>query len=379
MVSKYILLFIIAFSSFGVSSQNSEPRHKKRLFGFRSLSDSIDEEKTGAFILPLLYYTPDTRWAAGAAGVYYFKIGAKDSTEHETRVSNAQFLVDYTQNKQLDAWGQWNVFTRNENYLLKGELRYRNFPDRFYGIGNSSLKSDEEKYEYNLISFKTLFLKKIFPAVFVGVDYHFEKEYGFKYTPGGSLESGSVSGSNGGVQSAIGIVGIFDSRDNVINSYKGSLLEISSYFYSKTIGSTFNFTYVNGLYQKFWQVRTKHIVALQAKARYGFGQVPFLDMSAVGNDDLLRGYPKNRFKDVNFIGGQLEYRFPLFWRFGMVTFAGAGDVFSDHKDLSTEALKYSVGAGLRFIVNPAERLNIRLDYGYGKEGGYFYFVVAESF
>jgi outer membrane translocation and assembly module TamA len=136
---------------------------------------------------------------------------------------------------------------------------------------------------------------------------------------------------------------------------------------------------VNALYQKYWQVKRKHIIAIQTKARYGFGQVPFLDMSAVGNDDLLRGYPKNRFRDINFIGGQLEYRFPLFWRFGMVTFAGAGDVFSSHKDLTLQKLKYSIGTGLRFIANPSERLNIRLDYGYGKEGGYYYFVVAESF
>lgn len=379
MFLRDLLLLFIIVNCLGLHAQESEPKPKKRLFGFRSLSDTTDEEKKGAFVLPLLYYTPDTRWAAGAAGVYYFKLGGKDSTEHETRVSNVQFLMDYTQNKQLDVWGQWNVFTRNENYLLKGELRYRNFPDRFYGIGNRSLKSNEEKYEYNLVSFKTLLLKKIYPAVFVGIDYHFEKEYGFKYTSGGNLENGTVPGYQGGVQSAIGVVAIFDSRDNVINSYKGSLLEVSSYFYSRTIGSTFNFTFVNGLYQKFWQVKRKHILALQAKARYGFGQVPFLDMSAVGNDDLLRGYPKNRFRDINFIGGQLEYRFPLFWRFGMVAFAGAGDVFSNHKDLSMEAVKYSIGAGLRFAVNPAERLNIRIDYGYGKEGGYFYFVVAESF
>jgi outer membrane protein assembly factor BamA len=165
----------------------------------------------------------------------------------------------------------------------------------------------------------------------------------------------------------------------VINTYKGSLAEFSSYFYRKEIGSTFNFTFLNGLYHKFWQIRRKHIIAVQAKARYGFGQVPFLDMSSVGNDDLLRGYPKNRFRDVNFLGAQVEYRFPLFWRFGMVTFAGAGDVFNKYTDLGINEVKYSVGAGLRFVVNPAERLNIRLDYGYGREGGYFYFVVAEAF
>jgi hypothetical protein len=361
-----------------IYSQNNT-KTKKKIFGFSSLSDTVDTKKEGVFALPLLYYTPDTRWAAGAAGVYYFKLAPRKETETETRVSNLQFLSDYTQNKQLDVWGQWNIFTRNENYLFKGETRFRNFPDRFYGIGNKTVKEQEEKYTYNLFSLKSLFLKKIYKAVFVGFDYHFEKEYGFSYSPDGALQSGTITGYNGGLQSAVGLVAIFDSRDNVINAYKGSLLEVSSYFYRQDIGSTFNFTYLNLLYQKFWQIKRKHIIALQAKGRYGFGDVPFLDMSNVGNDDLLRGYPKNRYRDKNFLGTQVEYRFPLFWRFGGVAFGGAGDVFSDSKDLAFKYLKYSYGGGLRFIVNPAERLNIRLDYGRGQNGGYFYFVVAESF
>ncbi|MCD6067119.1 MAG: outer membrane protein [Bacteroidetes bacterium] len=362
-----------------LAAQEHDLRHKRRILGFRSLNDTVDDQKRGIFVLPLLYYTPDTRWAAGAAGVYYFKLSSKDSSGHDTRVSNVQFLTDYTQNKQLDVWGQWNIFTRDENFLFKGELRYRNFPDRFYGIGNRTLKSHEEKYEYSLISFKSLFLKKVYPSVFLGVDYHFEKEYNFTYTPGGQLEKGTITGHEGGIQSAIGLVGIYDSRDNVINTYKGSLLEVSSYFYTKPLGSTFNFTYLNLLHQKFWQVRKKHIIAVQTKIRYGFGDVPFLDLSAAGNDDILRGYPKNRYKDIHFAGTQVEYRFPVFWRFGLVTFAGAGEVFSKTSDLGFDHIKYSYGAGLRFLVNPAERLNIRLDYGHGKDGGYFYFVVAESF
>jgi hypothetical protein len=375
---KLFFLFLLALT-IGCSGQETEPRTKKRFMGFRGLNDTIDDQKKGVFVLPLLYYTPDTRWAAGAAGVYYFKIKGKNDDEKETRVSNVQFLSDYTQNKQLDVWGQWNIFTRNENYLFKGELRFRNFPDRFYGIGNTSIKKNEERYEYNLFSFKTLALKKVYKSVFVGVDYHFEQEYDFKYTDGGALQTGTITGYDGGIQSAIGLVGIYDSRDNVINTFKGSLFEVSSYFYLPQLGSTFNFTFLNLTHQKFWQVKKKHIIAIQTKARYGFGQVPFLDMSQAGNDDMLRGYPKNRFRDVNFLGTQIEYRFPLFWRLGGVTFAGAGDVFAKHKDLSLNTVKYSIGAGLRFVVNPAERLNIRLDYGYGREGGYFYFIVAEAF
>ncbi len=376
--TRYIaILFLFCIGT--LFSQEKERKFPKRFMGFHSLDDTVNCEKKGFFVLPLLYYTPDTRWAAGAAGVYYFKISSDIEGEKETRVSNVQFLADYTQNKQSDFWGQWNIFTRNENYLFRGEMRFRNFPDRFYGLGNRSLKENEEKYEYNLLSFKSLFLKRIAKATFLGFDYHLEKEFGFKYAENGELIKGNIIGYNGGIQSALGFVGIYDSRDNVINSYRGSLLEVSSYFYRNFIGSTFNFTYLNLLHQKFWSVRPKHIIAVQTKLRYGFGEVPFLDMSTAGNDDLLRGYPKNRFRDIHFAGTQAEYRFPLFWRFGMVTFAGAGDVFSSVNQLSFNRLKYSVGIGLRFIVNPAERLNIRFDYGYGREGGYFYFMVAESF
>lgn len=373
-VVYFLPLFLVTFSF----AQTEKVAHK-RFLGFRSLGDTSQIEKKGFFVLPLLYYTPDTRWAAGAAGVYYYKLPAKKEAEHETRVSNIQFLADYTQNRQADLWGQWNVFTHNENYLLKGEFRYRNFPDKFYGIGNNSSLSKEEKYEYNLLSIKSLFLKKVHNFLFLGFDYHLEREYGFQYAPNGVLGNGTITGFNGGIQSAIGLVGVYDSRDKLINAYKGTLLEVSSYFYRKPIGSSFNFTYLNVLFQKYWQLMPKHILAAQAKARYGFGDVPFLDLSTVGNDDLLRGYPKNRFKDVNFLGAQVEYRFPLFWRFGMVTFLGAGDVFNAHSNLSLDKLKYSIGAGLRFAIDPMERLNIRIDYGHGREGGNYYFVVAESF
>lgn len=352
---------------------------QKKFFGFSSLSDTVSVEKSGFFILPLLYYTPDTRWAFGGAGVYYFKVPPKYDYEKLTRVSYVQFLADYTQNKQLDLWGVWNIFTRNENYLFKGELRYRDFPDRFYGIGNDTPFSLEEKYSYNLVSIKNLALKKIRPFLFVGLDYHFEYEYGFKYTAGGLLEQGSITGYKGGVGSALGFVGVFDSRDNAINARTGKLAELSTYLYTRTLGSTFSFFSVNGSYQHYWPVKKNHTLAFQTKVRLSFGGVPFLDLSTAGGDDILRGYPKNRFRDKHFIGSQLEYRYPLFWRLGMVSFVGIGDVFNSMNDIQINTLKYSIGSGLRFVVNPAERLNIRFDYAWGREGGYFYFSVAEAF
>lgn len=368
------MLVILTGSSTDVFAQK-----KRNWMGFRPLSDTLNEEKKGLFILPLLYYTPDTRWAAGAAGVYYFKIEPRDETEKLTRVSYVQFLADYTQNRQLDLWSVWNIFTRNENYLFKGEARYRNFPDRYFGIGNNTPKSNEEFYSYSLISIKNLALKKIKPDLFVGIDYHYEYEYNFSYSSGGALELGNVTGYRGGTGSALGLVGIYDSRDNAISARSGILAEVSTYFYNAAWGSSFDFVSINAGYHQYWTFRKRHTIATQTKLRIMDGAVPFLDLSTAGNDDILRGYPKNRFRDKNFIGTQVEYRYPLFWRLGGVAFAGVGDVFESTRDLQMRRLKYSLGAGLRVAVNPAERLNIRVDYAIGREGGYLYFTMAESF
>jgi outer membrane protein assembly factor BamA len=145
------------------------------------------------------------------------------------------------------------------------------------------------------------------------------------------------------------------------------------------LGSNFKFFELNGDYRKYIQIRPKHVLAFHSSIRFMIGEVPFLDLSRLGGEDVLRGYPSNRFIDKNLLVSQVEYRFPLFWRLGMTAFAGAGDVFNNFQDLSLSRLKYSAGLGLRLLVNPKERVNIRLDYARGREGGYFYFSVSEAF
>jgi len=378
----FILVFIglYQFSTFGQDTIPEKPRKSFwSYFGITPLDDTLSIHKNGLFVTPLLYYSPDTRWGLGGAGAYVFHLNDKKDKTDFTRASYIRFLADYTMNRQTDVWTDWSIFTRKERFYFKGEFRFRNFPDKFYGIGNNTVQSNEEKYSYNLFSFKFLALKKIYEKFFVGFDYHFESEFGFKLTEGGVLETGSITGYNGGIGSAFGFVSIYDTRDNVLNSYTGQFAEFSSYFHNRVFGSTFSFFVMQGEFNKYWQIRPKHIIAWQTKTRFTFGDVPFLDMSMAGNEDILRGYPKNRFRDNHFIGTQVEYRFPLFWRFGMTTFAGVGDVFSRPQDLTWRTTKYTVGLGLRFLVNTAERINIRVDYGYGAQGGYFYFSVAEAF
>ena len=199
-MQKILWLFLLFLTSVNGFSQIQKTSLKK---GLAFLQNDTLHRKQGLFALPLLYYTPDTRWAAGLAGVVYFNTGNTDSLL-DTRLSYVKVLSDYTQNKQTDVWAEWNIFTSHEKFLTKGEIRYRNFPDKFYGIGNQSLSSDMEAYSYNLFKIKLLGMRQIKKHWFLGLDYQFENEFGFQLDPQGALTQQNIIGNKGGIGSALG-------------------------------------------------------------------------------------------------------------------------------------------------------------------------------
>ena len=77
---------------------------------------------------------------------------------------------------------------------------------------------------------------------------------------------------------------------------------------------------------------------------------------------------------------QVEYRRPLFWRFGMTVFAGVGDVAYNPDDFNLSAFKYIAGVGGRLSLIPDKQLNARLDIGVGRGGQTgIYIGVSEAF
>ena len=97
---------------------------------------------------------------------------------------------------------------------------------------------------------------------------------------------------------------------------------------------------------------------------------------------------------------EAEYRLPFwpegtkekFWkiwkRMGLVGFIGGARTFSQDNPLTFDTFRLAAGGGLRILLNPASRLNIRIDYalalapdsnGPGKRQSGFYFYLGESF
>jgi hypothetical protein len=62
-----------------------------------------------------------------------------------------------------------------------------------------------------------------------------------------------------------------------------------------------------------------------------------------------------------------------------VGFVGIGDVAPDIAGFRLQEFKYSLGGGIRYRVDPRNKINIRLDVGFGKKSRGVYCALFEAF
>ena len=341
------------------------------------------ESVKGLIPIPVVYYTPDTNLGLGAAVIGYLRLKSHANSSY-TRLSTARLLADYTLNKQMDQQLEWSIFTRGEKHFFRGELRHRVYTDRFYGIGNDTRDEDEGRYGYSYVGAKLGALKNLGRRMFLGLDLQLTNYYDLSIDSIGVdrenlLQAQQIPGYKGGLNSGLGLIFLFDTRDNTAYASQGILFEASAYNFGKMLGGDFDYRNINLNFSKYIELRPERILAFNTALNLNNGEVPVMRLAPAGGDKILRGYAKNRFLEDNFAGVQAEYRFPLYRRFGMAAFAGVGDVFDKPSDVHFSNIKYSIGSGLRYALNKEQKLNIRVDVGYGREGSNFYIVIGEAF
>lgn len=114
--------------------------------------------------------------------------------------------------------------------------------------------------------------------------------------------------------------------------------------------------------------------------QFSTGVVPFQSMPALGGAQRMRGFFDWRFRDDHMVAAQLEYRFPVWWRFGAAVFGGVGDVAPELDAFELGGLELAGGAGVRLALNPKDRVNLRFDFGATSEGdANLYITLGEAF
>jgi outer membrane protein assembly factor BamA len=334
-------------------------------------------KKKQTIIFPVIARSIETSWSFGAAASITFHLNKSDSL---TRTSNIQALALYSLRNQFITAIEGSQYTKNEQYIFNELISYSSFPDKFWGIGKHTLNKAEEPYDFNQYYINLHFLKNMGHKFFIGALLEVQNLLQIEYKKNGLFDIENISGRKPYFIAGLGLSLTYDNRSNAFSPNKGMFTQVYYNHFDTYLGSDFVYTNLVVDVRKYLPLR-KNVLAFQAYYTGNFSdEVPLRSLATLGGSNRMRGYYEGRYRDKQLIVLQSEARLPVFKRFGAVVFGGIGDVGKSITDFSLSDFKYSYGAGLRFAVNKTEKLNIRIDYGFGGNGNSgLYFQLGEAF
>jgi len=327
---------------------------------------------------PFAYYTPETELAFGAGGIvtYYTSRFDLDLRPSKTSISgyySTRGQYSFSQETEM-------YFDRNQR-LITVPFSFGSLVDKYWGVGNRSADIEADDYDVRVIEGEVVFEGATPLENFArdGLVYRASYRDVLDRKDNPNLTD-DVTGVDGGFSSGLGLVVVADSRDQIFWPTEGGFDRLNVVWYTRFFGSEFRFSELDFDFRRYMSPREGQVFAAQLRVGMVFGEAPFYELPAIGGGEIMRGYYQGRFRDESLLAAQVEYRAELFWRLGAVAFAGVGDVFgSDQSDVSFDQLKYSVGGGLRLAFDPDQKINLRMDIGFGRDSRALYFGLEEAF
>jgi hypothetical protein len=161
-------------------------------------------------------------------------------------------------------------------------------------------------------------------------------------------------GLRGFTSAAVGAVVMHDSRDNEDMPTRGWFLNVNDLAYREALGGSAAFDAYRLDFRTFWSHGGGHVLAVR--------QNNWLTHDAPGVAQAT-------------VVLEAEERLSLGSRWGVTVFAGIADLYGDRGAASASRQIYPTwGAGLHFIIKPAERMLANLEYAQGVEDNHGFYL-----
>jgi hypothetical protein len=377
----------------------------------------IPSRKVRAIILPLIAFSPSTGLQLGAGSSLSWTLGRNPGTS----LSAGSVQALWTTEKQLIAYIRTSMFFDNNRWFLQTDWRWYLFRLPTYGLGtgpedniplvplepvapsgNMVYEGGRFPMKYNWIKFHNILFREFARHFYAGVGYHLDHYYDivdetlkldstskvitphYSYCVNHGFNPITYTGSG------ISLNFTYDTRDNIINSYKGVYVNVSYQYNSELIGSNQNGsrlwtefrTYI-GLSEKV----PRHLLAFRVFGNFDVtGEMPYLNLMSDGFDPANssgRGYAEGRWRGEDFLYGEAEYRFPISPCSGIV----GGVLFANfttasNRDMNIPLFGYikpGVGFGFRIMVGKNDRTNLLINFGLGELSHGLYLQAQEVF
>jgi Omp85 superfamily domain len=327
-------------------------------------TDSLPRYGGRIILLPFVSYSPQTKIMFGVAGGYQFKWPGM-SSDLATRPSYLAASFAYTTKGQWTAFLGTSLYTPGSRWWYSGLVTAGYFPVFYYGVGPRTTQADTNLMQNRFIRLELKGLRRAGRDIYLGPYYRllstFDVDWQFPARIGPGL-----SGGFGGINSGLGLTVLLDRRNSSTTPTQGRYLQLDYLLHGAFVGSDFDYSHLAIDGRIYLPVRQgRDVIALAGFAEFNGSQVPIQTMAFLGNytsQVIMRGVYLGRFRDRHQVVAQADYRGHLRGRFGYVVFGSTGNVFGSPGTGLFDDLKFTYGAGLRFNVNPADPLNIRVDY-----------------
>jgi outer membrane protein assembly factor BamA len=179
---------------------------------------------------------------------------------------------------------------------------------------------------------------------------------------------------------------IWENRDSEFDPHRGNRAELELRMAPELI-SSYGMASARLELRQYFYLFNWLTIANRLETRHAAGDVPYWELSAIGGENSLRGYPLNRFLGNSSIAYTLEVRgwflkFPELenLKFGGHLFTDAGRVFTGSDDLDDlfNGYKQTVGFGGAMSVFHPD-LILRGEIGFSEEVSRIYIGVGYLF
>lgn len=342
------------------------------------LSPNLNAEESprnwGVAPIPFVGYTPDLGGIFGLAGIFFYGPDVGVPEEDQEGIPNNTVVVNniFTTNQSFVTAAATVHYFDRDTWRLDTRTAFTQFPEDFYAPGTPAGQGAAAKERFSATNLRVSgsLTRRFAPGLYIGPFLEFVSYSISDQSTGGALETANLAGNRGSTGVFLsGAKAIYDTTDGSFFPTYGSLAEVTVQAAPEGMSDTG----ASGLmsvdlrrYIQPWAHR-RDVVAFQTLYQQSWGNTPFFLLPSLGGDDTLRGYAEERFRGNSALSGQVEYRLPLRHRLGMTGFFAAGQAASAFRELDALNPVFAGGIGLRFAINPAQGLNLRLDVAFSRE------------
>lgn len=328
-------------------------------------------------------YTADAGFLVSGGMLYSFRINKNDTISQRSTLPATIF---YSSKGNFGIRAFLKTFWLNDKLRFNTDITIKDKDNHYYGKGfdqiDNNYKSDTTTLYHETTSSADIdLIYKIKPSVFVGVS--FNPSYANTKDFAEPVENDPYRSQFGDQYFLNGIGGQFayDTRDIVVNAWKGMFFNVGAVFYDNLWGSAYDYQeyeFDTRFYKTIY--RPGNVLAFRFYARSTYGDVPITELSDFSGGKNLRGYHLGHYRDNTTAFALAEWRRTFkkndgrLSKSGMVVWLGTGSIGPDVVGLTKWVP--NAGIGYRFELQP--RMNVCVDFGVGKDtqGVYFNFVEA---